>query len=70
MFFTLFSTAVLPLEKIIKDTIEYTRTRKAFGQSILHQQTVHFTLAELETELELLRALLYRTVGMSLYIYI
>lgn len=34
-----------------------------FDQSVLHNQVVHFRLAELATELELLRSLLYRTVG-------
>ena len=36
------------------------RERKAFGQSILDNQVVHFRLAELKTEVELLRALTYR----------
>ena len=47
-------------ETIINDTIEYTSNRKAFGQSILDNQTVHFKLAEMQTEVELLRALTYR----------
>ena len=47
-------------EFIIAETIEYTRNRKAFGQSILDNQTVHFKLAEMQTEVELLRALIYR----------
>jgi citronellyl-CoA dehydrogenase len=47
-------------ETIINETIEYTRNRKAFGQSILDNQTVHFKLAEMQTEVELLRALIYR----------
>src|SRR6202790_860358 len=47
-------------ETIINDTIEYTGNRKAFGQSILDNQTVHFKLAEMQTEIELLRALVYR----------
>jgi citronellyl-CoA dehydrogenase len=47
-------------ETIINETIEYTRGRKAFGQSILDNQTVHFKLAEMQTEVELLRALTYR----------
>src|SRR6185312_9304040 len=34
--------------------------RKAFGRSILDNQTVHFKLAELQTEIELLRSLIYR----------
>ncbi|MDR3469746.1 MAG: acyl-CoA dehydrogenase family protein [Xanthobacteraceae bacterium] len=47
-------------DAIIAETIEYTRNRKAFGQSILDNQVVHFRLAELQTEVELLRALVYR----------
>jgi citronellyl-CoA dehydrogenase len=47
-------------EYIIDATIDYTRNRKAFGRSILDNQVVHFRLAELQTEVELLRALTYR----------
>src|SRR5438270_6251653 len=47
-------------EFIISETIEYTRNRKAFGRSILDNQIVHFKLAEMQTEVELLRALIYR----------
>jgi len=47
-------------EAIIDATIEYTRHRKAFGRSILDNQVVHFKLAEMQTEVELLRALTYR----------
>ncbi|XP_013380497.1 probable acyl-CoA dehydrogenase 6 isoform X1 [Lingula anatina] len=52
------------LQNIIQATIEYTKERQAFGQPILNNQSVHFRLAELETEVELLRSLLYRTVGL------
>jgi citronellyl-CoA dehydrogenase len=48
------------LETVVADTIEYTRGRKAFGHGILDNQIVHFRLAELQTEVELLRALIYR----------
>jgi citronellyl-CoA dehydrogenase len=47
-------------EYIIAETIEYTRNRRAFGHSILDNQIVHFKLAEMQTEVELLRALIYR----------
>ena len=47
-------------EYIINETIAYARQRKAFGQSILDNQTVHFKLAELQMEVELLRSLVYR----------
>ena len=49
-------------EYVIQDTIDYTRQRQAFGQSILDNQVVHFRLAELQTEVELLRALVYDAV--------
>ncbi len=48
------------LEKIIDATIEYTRQRQAFGKSILDNQVVHFRLAELSTEVEALRSMVYR----------
>ena len=48
------------LDKAIADTIEYTRQRRIFGRSVLDQQIVHYTLAELQTEVEALRALVYR----------
>ncbi|MFM0245617.1 acyl-CoA dehydrogenase family protein [Paraburkholderia sediminicola] len=48
------------LEQAIGTTVEYTRDRKAFGQSILDNQVVHHKLAEMMTEVEALRALTYR----------
>ena len=50
------------MEFVIEDTIEYTRQRQAFGKSILDNQVVHFRLAELQTEVECLRALTYAAV--------
>ena len=37
------------LDNAIRDTIEYTRSRKIFGRPTLDNQVVHFTLAELQT---------------------
>ena len=50
------------MEFVIEDTIEYTRQRQAFGKAILDNQVVHFRLAELQTEVECLRALTYAAV--------
>ena len=47
--------ALRTLDRMIDQTIEYTRQRQAFGRSILDNQSVHFRLAELRTEVELLR---------------
>ncbi|MDP1900501.1 MAG: acyl-CoA dehydrogenase family protein [Rubrivivax sp.] len=52
------------LDRVIDQTIEYTRQRQAFGRSILDNQVVHYRLAELRTEVEALRALTYRAVEM------
>lgn len=52
------------MENLIAQTIEYTRNRKAFDQSIVDNQYVHFRLAELQTEVEALRALVYRTTDL------
>ncbi|MEL7449889.1 MAG: acyl-CoA dehydrogenase family protein [Pseudomonadota bacterium] len=50
------------MEYCIDETIAYTRDRKAFGKSILDNQVVHFRLAELQTEVEALRSLVYDAV--------
>ena len=50
------------LDSLIDQTIDYTRQRQTFGKPILHNQVVHFRLAELRTEVEALRALTYRAV--------
>lgn len=54
------ASMVKALERVINATIDYTRERNAFGQSILDNQVVHFRLGELQTEVEALRALLHR----------
>ena len=50
------------LENCVNETINYTRERQAFGKSILDNQVVHFRLAELQSEIEALRALTYAAV--------
>ncbi|MGB3070049.1 MAG: acyl-CoA dehydrogenase family protein [Ottowia sp.] len=50
------------MESAIQDTIVYTRERKVFGKSLLDNQVVHFKLAELQSEVEALRSLIYRAV--------
>jgi len=51
-------------DRAIGQTIDYTRQRQAFGKSVLDNQVVHHRLAELATEVEALRALIYRAVDM------
>lgn len=54
------------LEQALRETVEYTRTRRAFGRAILDNQWVHYKLAELATELEALRALVYHATDLML----
>jgi citronellyl-CoA dehydrogenase len=47
------------MEFCINETIAYARERQAFGKSILDNQVVRFAMAEMQTEVEALRALIY-----------
>merc|ERR1711974_421107 len=51
--------SLTPMVNIINDTITYTRERKAFGAPLLDNQYIHFRLAELHTEVEMFRAMVY-----------
>lgn len=44
---------------LIEETVAYLRQRKAFGKPLLDNQFIQYKLAELKTELEALRALIY-----------
>jgi citronellyl-CoA dehydrogenase len=48
------------MDLCIEETVRYTGQRTAFGAPVLHNQYVHFRLAELKTEIEAARALTYR----------
>ncbi len=56
------ASSLVPLDRAIADTLAYTGQRIAFGRPLLDQQWIHFRLAELATEVEALRALLYRAI--------
>lgn len=56
------ASSLKAFDRQIDQTIAYTRDRKAFGQPLLDNQVIHFRLAELRTEVELLRSLVYRCV--------
>ena len=53
------ANAIQSLSNCIEQTIEYTGERSLFGKAVLDNQSVHFKLAELKTEVEALRALTY-----------
>jgi citronellyl-CoA dehydrogenase len=56
------ASSLRQLDRLIDLTIDYARSRKAFGKSILDNQVVHFRLAELRTEVAALRALTWQAV--------
>lgn len=60
------ANAVGGLEKCINETIAYCRDRHTFGQPLLDNQSIHFRLAELQTEVELLRALTYQACDLHI----
>jgi citronellyl-CoA dehydrogenase len=60
------ASGLIVKERMIEQTIEYTRERRAFGRPVLDNQVVHFRLAELKTEVEALRALVYRAGALML----
>jgi len=60
------SAAITGQRRAIQDTIEYTRQRVAFGKPILHNQVVHFRMAELLTEVEALHALTWKAIDIHI----
>src|SRR5690606_42166069 len=48
------------LDGCIQKTIDYCRERHTFGQPLIDNQAIHFRMAELQTEVEALRALVYQ----------
>jgi citronellyl-CoA dehydrogenase len=56
------TSALRGLENLIDQTIAYCKERTTFGQPLIDNQVIHFRFAELKTEVELLRSLIYRAV--------
>jgi citronellyl-CoA dehydrogenase len=54
------ANVIKALEACIDRTITYCRERRTFGQVLIDNQYIHFRLAELQTEVEALRALTYQ----------
>ncbi|MCK4451162.1 MAG: acyl-CoA dehydrogenase family protein, partial [Anaerolineae bacterium] len=45
----------------LEGSIQWAKTRQQFGAPIAHKQSVHFMIADMATEIEALRSLVYRT---------
>lgn len=56
------ASGIKSFDSLIQQTIAYAREREVFGMSLLDNQSVHFRLAELQTEVEELRSLIWRAV--------
>ncbi|MBI5910392.1 MAG: acyl-CoA dehydrogenase family protein [Betaproteobacteria bacterium] len=54
------AASLVLMERTIRECAAYTGQRQAFGAPLLDNQYLHFKLAELQTEVEALRALVYR----------
>jgi len=54
------------LTRTIDETIAYTSQREVFGKPLIHNQVVHFRMAELATEVEALRALTWKAVAIHI----
>lgn len=54
------ASSVSAMDDTIAETTKYARERHTFGRPVLDNQVVHFRLAELATEVECLRALIYQ----------
>ncbi len=50
------------MESLIDQTIAYCKERHTFGSPLIDNQVIHFRMAELRTEVECLRSLIYRAV--------
>lgn len=50
------------LDRMIDETIEWCRTRETFGKKLIENQVIHFRLAELRTEVECYRALVWNAI--------
>ncbi len=56
----------LSADLVIRETINYLRERKAFGKPLLDNQYIYFKLAELQSDVEMLRSLVYRATELYL----
>lgn len=56
--------AVHQMERLINETITFCRERHTFGRPLINNQVIHFRLAELKAEVELLKSLNHRIADM------
>lgn len=52
------------MERLLDETIAFCRERHTFGRPLINNQVIHFRLAELKSEIELLKSLNHRIADM------
>lgn len=55
-------SVLIMMERIINETAQYASERSVYGRKLIQNQVIQYRLAELLSEVEALRALVYRTV--------
>lgn len=50
------------LQQVIDQTLRFTQEREIFGKPILHNQYIHYRMAELQTELEMLKTFTWAAI--------
>src|SRR5258708_3799084 len=50
------------MDNLLDATVAYTKERLTFGQPLIDNQVIHFRIAEMRTEVEALRSLVYRAI--------
>ena len=55
-------SSIRGMERVINETIAYCKERHTFGQPLIDNQVIHFRFAELQTEVEALRALTWSAI--------
>lgn len=56
--------AVHQMERLLNETITFCKERHTFGRPLINNQVIHFRLAELKAEIELLKSLNHRIADM------
>ena len=54
---------IVQMQELVDETADYTRGRTAFGKPLLDNQWIHYTLADLSTEIASLRALTHACIA-------
>jgi citronellyl-CoA dehydrogenase len=60
------ASGVMGCQRMVDETIKFCRDRRTFGKPLIDNQVIHFRLAELQAEIELLKSLVYRAADLMI----